>query len=113
VPKVIERWFARAFQERAPDAVERVAAMLRTTDFEGYVACRAAVRDMGQRDDVAAMRAPNLVVADRSDQATPVDLARLIVERVPGAKLIELDAAHLSDIEDEAVFTAATLGFLG
>ena len=68
---------------------------------------------MSQPDAVAAVRAPNLVIADRSDQVTPVDHAWLMVEWVPGAKLIELDAVHLSDIEDEAAFTATTLGFLG
>jgi 3-oxoadipate enol-lactonase len=104
---------SRAFQERAPNALECVAAMLRTTDPEGYVACRAAVRDMDQRDAIAAIRALTRVIAACGDQVTPIDHARLIVERVLGPKLVELDAAHLSNIEDDAASTAATLGFLG
>ena len=53
------------------------------------------------------------MIADYSDQVTPVDHAWLMVEWVPGAKLVELDAVHLSDIEDEAAFTATTSDFCG
>lgn len=113
VPGVIERWFTPTFQEREPAAVERVATMLRTTDPEGYVACCAAVRDMDQRDAIAAIHAPTLVIAGRHDQVTPVEHAALIAGRVPGAQLVELAAAHLGNIEDAAGFTDAMLDFLG
>jgi 3-oxoadipate enol-lactonase len=113
VPGVIDRWFTPSFQEQAPEAVARIAAMLRATDPAGYVACCAAVRDMDQRAAIRAITAPTLVIAGRHDQATPPEQARLIAERIAGARLVELDAAHLSNIEAEAAFTAAMLEFLG
>jgi 3-oxoadipate enol-lactonase len=112
VPGVIDRWFTQAFRERSPSTVESVAAMLRATDPEGYVACCAAVRDMDQRDAIAAIRAPTLVLYGRHDLVTPLEHAQAIAERIEGAALVELDAAHLANIEAESAFTAAVLGFL-
>jgi 3-oxoadipate enol-lactonase len=112
VPGVIDRWFTKPFQERAPAAVEKIKAMLLATDPEGYTACAAAVRDMNQRAGLPSITTPTLVVAGRHDQATPVEHARIIAEAVPGARLLELDAAHLSNIEDEAVFTREVAAFL-
>lgn len=112
VPGVIDRWFTEPFQERAPEAVDRIRAMLLATDPEGYAACCAAVRDMDQADAIRAIRAPTLVIAGRHDEATPPDHSRLIAERIAAARLVELDAAHLSNIEAEAEFTRALLDFL-
>lgn len=111
-PSVIERWFTGAFQEREPDAVERVAAMLRATDPEGYVACCAAVRDMDQRAAISRIKVPTLVIAGRHDLVTPLDHAKLIADQVTRAKLVELDAAHLGNVEDAAGFTTVMLEFL-
>jgi 3-oxoadipate enol-lactonase len=113
VPGVIDRWFTKPFQERAPDSVARIRDMLLATDPGGYTACCAAVRDMDQRQAISAIRVPTLVIAGRHDLATSPEQGRLIAETVPGARFLELDAAHLSNIEAEAAFTHALLDFLG
>ena len=112
VPALIDRWFTKLFQERSPDVVARIAAMLLATDPAGYAACCAAVRDMDQRATIGSIRTRTLVIAGRHDLATPPGHSRLIAERVPGAGLVELDAAHLSNIEAEAAFSMAALEFL-
>jgi 3-oxoadipate enol-lactonase len=112
VPGVIDRWFTPPFQEQAPDEVARIADMLRATDPEGYVACCAAVRDMDQREAIRGIRVPTLAIAGRHDLATPPDQARLIAERVPGARLVELDTAHLGNVEAPEPFNRAVLDFL-
>jgi 3-oxoadipate enol-lactonase len=111
-PGVLERWFTSAFRERAPHAVDEVRRMLIATPPEGYIASCAAVRDMDQAGSISAIQIPTLVVAGASDTATPPDHARLIAARVPGAQLIELEAAHLSNIEAADRFTAAVLDFM-
>jgi 3-oxoadipate enol-lactonase len=113
VPGVIDRWFTKPFQERAPDSVARIRDMLLATDPEGYAACCAAVRDMDQRQTIGAIRVPTLVIAGRHDLATSPEQGRLIADTIPGARFLELDAAHLSNIEAEAAFTHALLDFLG
>jgi 3-oxoadipate enol-lactonase len=111
-PGVIERWFTPGFQEQDPEAVARIAAMLRGTAPEGYIACCAAVRDMDQRDAIAAIRAPTLVIAGTQDAATPPVQARFIAKAIPGARLVELEAAHLSSVEQATAFTDHLLDFL-
>ena len=64
------------------------------------------------RDSIGAIRAPTLVIAGARDPATPPEHAELIRERIPGARLTVLDAAHLSNVECAPEFTAAVLGFL-
>ena len=109
---VLERWFTPAFRDRDPAAVDRVRAMLLGTDPRGYVAACAAVRDNDQREAVRGIAAPTLVIAGTHDPSTPPAQARFLVDRIPGARYVELPAAHLSNIEAPAPFDAAVLDFL-
>jgi 3-oxoadipate enol-lactonase len=52
-----------------------------------------------------------VIVSDR-DVATPPALGRLIHDRIPGARLVTLDAAHISNVEQPAAFEAAVMEFL-
>lgn len=110
---VLGRWFTPAFRAARPEAVERVRAMLLVTPAAGYAAACGAIRDMDQRADVAGIRAPALVVAGASDVATPPAAGRFLAEHIPGARYVELAAAHLSNVEAAEPFTRAVLGFLG
>jgi 3-oxoadipate enol-lactonase len=112
VDTVLERWFTAGFRARAPEAVARMRAMLTATPAEGYSACCAAVRDMDQRDAIAGIRHPTLVIAGTHDAVTPPAEGRATAERIRGARYVELDAAHISNIEAADHFTAELVGFL-
>ena len=109
---VIDRWFTPEFRERDPQEVDRVRRMLLETPPAGYAACCAAIRDQDQRQAICAVPVPTLVVAGARDPATPPEHSRLIASKIPGARLVELDAAHLSNIEARDRFTASVLEFL-
>ena len=109
---VIDRWFTPGFRERDPQEVDRVRRMLLETPPAGYAACCAAIRDQDQRQAICAVPVPTLVVAGARDPATPPEHSRLIASKIPGARLVELDAAHLSNIEARDRFTASVLEFL-
>jgi len=109
---VVQRWFSHAFLASAPDKVERTRQMVLATPPEGYIANCAAIRDMDQRETIARIKAPTLVIAGAKDPATPPAEARFIAERVPGARYVELDTAHLSNIEAAGSFTETLLQFL-
>jgi 3-oxoadipate enol-lactonase len=109
---VIRRWFTSTFIARAPEAIEQTRQMILSTPPGGYTANCAAIRDMDQRETISRIIAPTLVIAGVNDNvATPSD-AHYIVERVPGARYAELDAAHLSNIEAPGQFTQTLLQFL-
>jgi 3-oxoadipate enol-lactonase len=109
---VLERWFTPGFRDAAPEAVAPVRDMLLATAPQGYAGCCAAIRDMDQRESLSAICTPTLVIGGLQDPATPPDKAEEIAEGVAGSRLVMLDAAHLSNIEQPEAFTAALLDFL-
>ena len=112
IQPVLERWFTAGFLAAAPAEVAAVAAMLRACPAAGYAASCAAIRDMDRRDEVGRIRVPTLVIAGSHDSATPPQDARLLAERIGGARYEEWPAPHLSNIETPERFTATVLDFL-
>jgi 3-oxoadipate enol-lactonase len=108
----IERWFTREFQEKSPEAVEKITQQLKSTPPLGYASSCAAIRDMDQREAIRSITRPVLVIVGTKDPATPPAMGGLIAGSIPGARLIDLDAAHLSNIEAEMAFNRAVVAFL-
>lgn len=106
-------WFTAGFRERDRAAVDGVRAMLRTTDPRGYVAAIHAIKDVDLTEAVAAIGCPTLVVVGEQDPGTPPAMARVIQDRIPGARLVVLPgAAHCSAVEAAGDFNRALLEFL-
>jgi 3-oxoadipate enol-lactonase len=112
VDTVLERWFTAGFRQRAPEQVAIVRDMLLATAPAGYSANCAAVRDMDQRADIASIAVPTLVIAGTHDGSTPAADGRAVADAIPGARFVELDAAHLSNWEQSEQFNQALLAFL-
>jgi 3-oxoadipate enol-lactonase/4-carboxymuconolactone decarboxylase len=111
-PAVLDRWFTGRYQRLAAKEVDKVRAMLLATSPAGYIANGAAVRDMDQRDSLARITAPTLVIGGTYDGSTPPELGRAVAQSIKGARYVELDAAHLSNWEQAGAFTATVLSFL-
>jgi 3-oxoadipate enol-lactonase len=109
---VLERWFTRAFQARAPDRVARMREMLVATPAEGYIGCCAAIRDVDLRSAIGGVTRPTLVIVGTHDVATPPAEGRAVAERIRGARVVELDAAHISSVEAGERFGAELISFL-
>jgi 3-oxoadipate enol-lactonase len=109
---LMELWFTPRFRRAAADTVRRMRSMLVATSAEGYVASCAAVRDMDQWAALPGMDRPTLIVTGAHDVVTPLAEGRRMAEVVPGAEQVELDAAHISNIEAADRFNAEVLAFL-
>lgn len=109
---VIARWFTPRFRAADPASVETVRAQLLATSPVGYAGCCAALRDMDQRATAPLIRTPTLVVAGAWDAATPPAHARVLADAVPDAAYVELEAAHLSNVEAGEAFNRAVCAFL-
>jgi 3-oxoadipate enol-lactonase len=109
---VISRWFTEDFARRAPETVEATRQMLLHSPPDGYVATCAALREADLREAVAGVRTPTLVISGAHDAATTPADGRFLADKIPGAEYLELNAAHLSNIEAAEPFTAALLKFL-
>jgi 3-oxoadipate enol-lactonase len=51
-------------------------------------------------------------VTGRHDPSTPPADGRWLSDQIPGARLVDLDAAHLSNVEQAGDFTVAVQGFI-
>lgn len=112
VPGVIQRWFTEGFIKAQPAVVDRIAAMLLATPAAGYNAACGAVRDMDQRESIAAIRLPTLVIAGAHDLSTPAADGKAVADKIPGALYAEFPAAHLSNVEVPDEFTKTLTAFL-
>ena len=106
---VIERWFTPEFRASSPEQVAQARRLLETASPAGYSACCAALRDVDLRDAVTKITAPTLIIYGAKDPVTTAADANFMAEHITGSVTFELNAAHLSNIEQAALFTE-TLG---
>jgi pimeloyl-ACP methyl ester carboxylesterase len=55
---------------------------------------------------------PTLVITGALDSATPPSDGRWLAERIAGATHVELQAAHLCNVEAESAFNHSVVDFL-
>lgn len=108
----LQRWFTPQFHQEHPEKVDRIRSLILETSREGYAACCAAIRDMDQRASIKNITAKTLVIGGSVDTSTPPEQAELIANTIPEAKLVLLEAAHLSNIERASEFNATLIEFL-
>ena len=111
-PGVMERWFTLDFRDKHPAAVAEMQKIVEATSPEGYVACCAAVRDFDFRERLQMIRVPALIISGAHDPATTPSDGRFLSERIANSRYCELNAAHLSNIEDREQFNSALANFL-
>lgn len=109
---ILSRWFTAPFAARHPGAIAKAKAMIEATDSLGYAANCAAVRDYDSRAQLSSISVPTLVISGTHDLATPAADGRFLADHIPGARFLELPAAHLSNIECAEQFNSAVETFL-
>jgi len=106
----LPKWFApQGFA--AETRVEAARGWLLNTDPIGYTGCCAAIRDMDLRALAAGNHVETLVLAGAHDTATPREHSAFLSSRASHAALVELQGAHLLNLEQPAAFTAALEDF--
>jgi 3-oxoadipate enol-lactonase len=110
---VIPRWFTAGFIEREPLVLAPIRDVFRHTSGDGYASNCEAIRDADLREEAKTIKAPVLVIAGTHDMSTPAAQGRELAGYIEGARYVELDAAHLSNIEKSAEYTRHVLEFLG
>ncbi len=111
----MQRWFTPEFRvDHVNGGAERVAALravLEATPALPYAAACAAVAAIALDAGNARIACPTLVIAGSRDEATPPAMSQAIADRIPGAQLASLDAAHLSAVEQPEAFARLLEGF--
>jgi len=109
---VIERWFTPEFRAAHPETVATTRKMLENSPPEGYISNCAAVRDLDFRDTASRIQPRALVMYGSKDPAIPVSDAHFLISQIPGSRGVELNASHLSNVEQAEAFTQALMEFL-
>jgi 3-oxoadipate enol-lactonase / 4-carboxymuconolactone decarboxylase len=106
---VINRFFSEQYRQRIDTIAVNNIASTRSTllsiDQQGYIACSAAIRDMAIADRIKTIKLPTLVITGKHDESTPAAMGEAIAKSISGAKLEQLNTAHISASEQPARFT--------
>ena len=110
--QVVGRFLTPEFRARDPETTSLIRGMLEATNPDGYIAACEALRESDLRADAASVRVPVLVIGSERDQSTPPALSHELHASIQGSELVMIpDAAHLSNVEQPALFNAALLPF--
>jgi len=109
----MQRFFSRATIERGDPHVQSVKSVLLATNPIGYLGCCAALRDFDSSALLPRISAPTLVISGERDVSTPwTGNGEILAQRIPHASSVQLDAAHLSNLERPRSFSSAIAEFL-
>ncbi len=108
----MERWFSAQFRVRRPADIRGYSTMLLQTSVAGYIGTCCALRDADFRAMAARIKCPTLVLCGAEDISTPPELAKELVDLIPGARftLIE-NAGHLPCVEQPAIVAERMMQF--
>jgi 3-oxoadipate enol-lactonase/4-carboxymuconolactone decarboxylase len=98
VEAAIARWVSNDFA--LSTEADGMRAMLRRTDPEGYASAAEALAACDLDDAASKLRLPTLIVVAENDLSTPVETAKALRDRIPGAVLEVLPGrGHLPQME--------------
>jgi 3-oxoadipate enol-lactonase/4-carboxymuconolactone decarboxylase len=113
VDVAMQRFFSPDTLAKQNPHVASIRSVFLGTDPVGYLGCCAALRDMNHGGLLSQIKSPTLVISGERDVATPwTGHGEILAREIPGAKVLHLAAAHLSNFERPQSFTTALLEFL-
>jgi 3-oxoadipate enol-lactonase len=109
-----KRVHSPAYLQAHPDTVEARKQVLLGIDPKAFAAACKILQETDLVPRLHRLLVPTLVVCGELDQATPPALNKAIVEKVPGAKYVELPGCgHCPPLEQPQAFLAAIKDFVG
>lgn len=107
----VSRWFTAKYIAANPQVIEKMKQMFVGTSVDGYIATCEAIRDNDLRGSINHIQTPALVIAGTHDVVTPPADGKFMAVGIPGAQYAEMNASHLSNMEDAPNFTSTVIDF--
>jgi pimeloyl-ACP methyl ester carboxylesterase len=108
------RVFHAEYLKAHPKAVDERRAALLGIEPKAFQAACTILTQTDLIRDLPKLKVPTLVVCGALDQATPPALNKLVAEKAPGTRYIELPACgHCPPLEQPQKFLAAIKDFIG
>lgn len=114
VEPTVQRWFTDEFKAANPQILDKVRAMIRSTDPRGYFGCIAAFMTLDYTGGLADISVPTLFISGADDHiGGPSDIMAPLADAVAGARHIAIpDAAHIANIQNRDGFNQVLGDFL-
>ncbi|HFE9907624.1 TPA: 3-oxoadipate enol-lactonase [Acinetobacter baumannii] len=106
------RWFTDPFIQSHPSIVNNLCNDLSAGSAMGYANCCEALAKADVREQLKDIKIPVLVIAGTQDPVTTVADGEFMQQRIPQSKLAEIDASHISNVEQPEVFNKILKDFL-
>lgn len=106
------RWFTEPFIKSNSKIVAKLSQELAQGSPEGYASCCEALAQADLREDIKSITVPVLVVAGSKDPVTTVKDGQFMVNNIRSSALFEINASHISNIEQPIAFNQALKQFV-
>ena len=106
------RWFTEGFIKKNAKIVDQLSINLAQGSPEGYASCCEALAVADLRDQIQGINIPVLVIAGSKDPVTTVKDGQYMVNKIRSSALFEIDASHISNIEQPQAFNKAIFDFI-
>jgi 3-oxoadipate enol-lactonase / 4-carboxymuconolactone decarboxylase len=109
----MQRFFSPETLAPGDQYASSIRSVILGTNPVGYLGCCAALRDVDHRKLLPRVKIPTLVIVGDRDVSTPWDgHGEVLAQKICGARVVRLPAAHLSNLSRARSFTTALLDFL-
>ncbi|WP_322032812.1 3-oxoadipate enol-lactonase [Paraburkholderia sp. J76] len=109
---VLPRWYTPEFIAHNALVMSQVRDVFVHTDKDGYASNCEAINAADLRGDAPSIKARTLVISGTHDLAATPAQGRELAEAVPGARYVELNAAHISNVERADEYNKTVVDFL-
>lgn len=106
------RWFTDKFIQSNAAEVEKLQNSLAAGSAEGYASCCEALAKADLREQLKDITVPVLVIAGQQDPVTTVTDGQFMVEHILNSQMFEINASHISNIEQPEQFNHLLQSFL-
>jgi len=106
------RWFTDPFIQSNPAVVAELSNDLGAGSPEGYANCCEALAKADVREQLSGIQIPVLIIAGQQDPVTTVADGQFMQQRIANSQLFEINASHISNIEQPEAFNQAVQTFL-
>ncbi|WP_168393943.1 3-oxoadipate enol-lactonase [Acinetobacter indicus] len=106
------RWFTEPFIQSNAATVVTLSNDLGAGSPEGYASCCEALAKADVREQLKDIQVPVLIVAGQQDPVTTVADGEFMQQRIANAELFEINASHISNIEQPEAFNQAVQAFI-
>lgn len=98
------RWFTEDFIQQHSFTVVALSDDLVTGSADGYANCCDALALADLREELAKINIPVLIIAGQYDPVTTVADGKWMQQHIANAQLVEINASHISNIEQPKQF---------